>query len=332
MINVAIVGAGGIARRHVEALGKLANVRIVAVMDIVPERAHSMATAVGATAYSSIDDCLERADVVYVLTPPSTHRALCLRAMEAGKHVMCEKPIASSIPDAEAIVAGAHRYNVKLMIAFNMRFRKAGLMLKQAFDSGKLGRVYNFWIHRMGPSVSGYNWRTDPQLLCGVAIESMSHDIDQIRWIAGEIADVRATVFESRSDLPGYDTDANVALSLANGGMAVLHVSWASPLGHNARGLIGTEGAVMVDGPNMWDWQYFHTKTTDMLHEEISVINDMLATTDSYLEETTHFIECVENNTKPAITGEDGLKALRVSHAILQSGREGVVVKTSTEC
>ena len=328
MVNVAIAGAGGIARRHFESLKAIPSVKIVAVTDKVAEKAKAMAAACGAEAYSELGPCLEKADALYILTPPSTHKDLAVAAAQAGKHVFMEKPISISIEDGEAIIEATRKAGVKLMLAFNMRFRKGGLMLKDTMASGQLGRVYNFWIHRMGPLGNvGYNWRTDPNLLCGVAIESISHDIDQVRWIAGEIKDVRATIFESRADLPGYDTDINAALSLANGTMALLHVSWASPLGHNARGLIGVQGSTMIDGPNMWDWQYLHTKTRDMADESISVINDMLATTDSYLAESKHFIDCVENDKQPAITGEDGLKALHVSHAILRSSREGIVVK-----
>lgn len=330
MVKVAIAGAGGIARRHLECLKAIPEVKIVAVTDVVLEKAQVMAAACGATAYGAVEPSLEKADALYILTPPSTHRPLAVAAAQAGKHVFMEKPISISIEDAEAIIAVTKQANVKLMLAFNMRFRKGGLMFKDIMASGQLGKVYNFWIHRMGPlGVSANNWRVDPNLLSGVAIESMSHDIDQVRWLCGEVKDVRATTFESRPDLPGYDTDINAAFTLANGTMAGLHVSWASPLGHNARGLIGTKGSTMIDGPNMWDWQFLHTKTAEMAHESISVINDMLNTTDSYLEESKHFIRCIENNQQPATTGEDGLKALRVSHAILRSSREGIVVKLS---
>ena len=328
MVNVAIAGAGGIARRHLESLKALPSVKIVAVTDVVPEKAQAMAGACGATVFNEVGPCLENADALYVLTPPSTHKNLAIAAAQAGKHVFMEKPISISIEDGEAIIEATRKAGVKLMLGFNMRFRKGGLMLKDTMASGQLGSVYNFWIHRMGPLGNvGYNWRTDPKLLCGVAIESISHDIDQVRWVAGEIRDVRATIFESRPDLPGYDTDINAALSLVNGTMALLHVSWASPLGHNARGLIGTQGSTMIDGPNMWDWQCLHTKTKDMAYESISVINDMLSTTDSYLAESKHFIECIENDKQPAISGADGLRALHVSHAILRSSHEGKVVQ-----
>ena len=327
MVKVAIAGAGGIARRHLECLKAIPAVKIVAVTDVALDRAQKMAASCGATAYGSVSECLAVADVLYILTPPSTHKDLAVAAASAGKHVFMEKPISISLDDAETIIAETKRAGVKLMLAFNMRFRKGGLMFKDILASGQLGSVYNFWIHRMGPlGVSANNWRVDPKLLSGVAIESMSHDIDQVRWLCGEVKDVRATVFESRPDLPGYDTDINAAFTLKSGGMAGLHVSWASPLGHNARGLIGTRGSTMIDGPNMWDWQYLHTKTTEMPFESITVINDMLATTDSYLAESKHFIECVENDTQPAIGGAEGLKALEVSHAILRSSRDGVVV------
>jgi len=325
-VNIGIVGAGGIARTHVEALKAIPKARIVAVVDVVEERAQAMAASCGAIACPRLQDCLDKVDMVHVLTPPSTHRDIAVEAMAAGKHVVCEKPIAASIADGRAMVDAAHTYGVKLMVAFNMRFRKGFAMLREVVRDGSLGEVVSFWSQRLGAGVGqGYNWRTDPELLCGMSVESLSHDIDLLRWIVGEVVDVRASVLESRPDLPGFDDNASVALTLANGGIALIHASWSSRLARNSRGVVGTKGTALVEGGGLWELREFCIKTDNMPYETSTIINDAFDVK-SYVAENEHFVKCVEQGREPSVSGEDGLRALRISHAILASSRRDCAV------
>ena len=327
-IRIAVLGAGGIARKHVEALGQIPRARVVAVADTLPERAAALASACGAAAYADPGQAIHAADLVYVLTPPSTHCALAVMAMQAGKHVVCEKPLAISLEDARVMTREARERGVQLMVAFNMRFKKGFRMLKEVVDSGQLGQIYHFWSHRMGLGVAqGYNWRTDPALLCGMTIESLSHDIDLMRLLVGEPVDVRSTVYRSRPDLPDFDTDVSAAFTLSSGGTALIHASWSSHLGMNGRGVLGTSGAAVAEGPGIWESRYFHLKTDAMEHETITVLNDPLDVS-SYLAENQHFVDCVADNRPASSTGEDGLRALTISHAILEAhaGKQTVAV------
>lgn len=327
MVDIVMVGAGGISRTHSGALMRIPGASIVGIVDPNEERAETLASAAGASTYKRLEDCVDRADVVYILTPPSTHRELTLTAINAGKHVVCEKPISISLDDAEAMVQAAKHADVKLMIAFNNRFRKGFNRLREMANTGTLGKFVNMWSQRIGPGIpQGYNWRTDPQLMCGMSIESLSHDIDLIRWIAGEIVDVRANIVASNPDLKGFDDNAHVVLTLSNGGTAVIHASWSSHLGMNARGVIGTLGTAVVDGPGLWDGRHFRWKTCEMAHEHIEVINDSYATSDCYELENRHFLDCVANDLSPTTTGADGLAALKVSHAILDSHHKKTVI------
>lgn len=327
MVNIVMVGAGGIARTHSSSLMHIPYANIVGVVDPNRERAATLASTIGAPVYESLEACVEAADVVYLLTPPSTHRELALKAINAGKHVVCEKPISISLNDAEVMVQAAKAADVKLMIAFNNRFRKGFKRLKEMVDDNRLGKLVNIWSQRIGRGIpQGYNWRTDPELMCGMSIESLSHDIDLIRWIAGEIADVRANIVVSNPALRGFDDNAHVVLTLSNGGTAVIHASWSSHLGMNARGVIGTLGTAVVDGPGLWHGNRLRWKTGEMEHEHIEVINDSYATSNCYEMENRHFIDCIANDLPAAITGADGLAALKVSHAILDSHNKKEVI------
>ena len=149
-VNIVIVGAGGIARTHGSSLMGISGANIVGVVDPNTERAATLASTVGATAYENLKDCVDEADVVYILTPPSTHRELALKAIQAGKHVVCEKPISISLDDAEAMVQAAKQADVKLMIAFNNRFRKGFNRLREMVHAGTLGKLVNMWSQRIG--------------------------------------------------------------------------------------------------------------------------------------------------------------------------------------
>ncbi len=328
MVKIAIVGTGGVSKRHIASLLTLDNAEIVAITDMERKRAEAQAAACGATVYDSLDDCLELVDVVYILTPPSTHREIAVKAMTAGKHVVCEKPISITIEDAKEMVKTAKKENVYLIVAFKSRFRKGFVRLKRIVESGKLGDIVNIWSQRIGYGAGvspGYNWRTDPDLLCGMSIESLSHDIDLIRWIAGDVVDVRASIFNTIKNLPGFDNNANIVFTFGSGAIGMIHASWSSYLGVNSRGVIGTNGTAYVEGPGLFDLKNFHWKLSDMEDEHIEVVNNPNDVT-GFINENKHFIDCIEKKEEPSVSGDDGLKTLEISHAILESHRKGKVI------
>lgn len=326
-VRIGIVGAGGIARKHVEGLMTDPQARITAIVDVRPEAAAQMAHATGAQVYPTLEAALHAVDLVYVLTPPSLHRALSVMALEAGKPVVVEKPLASSLSDGEAMVETARRTGIALMPAFNMRFRPGFMRLKKSIETGRLGKPLNFWSQRLGIGVGrGENWRTTPGLLCGMSVESLSHDIDLIRWLLGDIVEVAAQLRESRADLPGFDDNAAVVMALASGACATIHASWSSHIPFNSRGIVGDQGTALVTGRGLWELTTFHLKTADMAYEQIEVLDDHLDVS-SYRAEGRHFVECVASGRTPDITGEDGLAALRVSHALLASQASGQTIR-----
>jgi len=333
MVRIGIVGAGGIARRHVHALTGVDDARLTAVVDTSGERAAQLAASCeGASAFETVADGLDAIDAAFVLTPPQFHRDVAVAAIEAGKHVMIEKPLAVDVADGEAIVAAARKHGVVAMTAFNMRFRPGFAKLRDAISGGCLGEVVQFWSQRLGGGGShdeveeGANWRTTSSTICGMTIESLSHDIDLVRWMLGDVAAVKACTRASHAPLPGFDDNASLVLTLASGAFATIHASWSSWLGFNSRGAVGTAGAAMVAGGGLWDLDRFHLRTKDMPHESIEVLNETL-NVDSYRAEDRHFVECIRNDTPPSVTAADGLAALKVSRAALTSSRDGKSVR-----
>ena len=323
MIRIALIGAGGIARKHAECLGENPKATIVGVLDRDRDVAQRLADEYDARVIDNLGEFLNEVDAVYVLTPPSFHRPYSVMAMEAGKHVLCEKPLATTLEDGEAVVDCARRNGVKLMTAFNMRFRKGFRRLKETVASGRLGEVTNYWCQRIDMwNIRQGNWRVDPELLCGVTIESLSHDIDMLRWVAGEVTTVSATVQESRP-VPGFDDNTTAAMTLACGGTALIHSSRSSHLGRSSRGVIGTKGTAYIEGPSVWELKTFRCKTADM---DEAVEDDLDDGDFAYAAENDHFLDCVADDRNPFVDGADGLAALKVSLAMLRSSRERAVV------
>ena len=337
IVKVVVVGTGGIARRHGEALAGNENAEIVGAIDVDRARAEAYAAAFGGVPYSALSECLGEADAVYVLTPPSFRRQYAVEAIRAGKHVFCEKPLAIAPVDGKAIAEAAEAAGVIAMTGFNQRYRVGYGRLKAAVASGELGRPYHFWSHRFGMGSGGdgrirqNNWRTDRDLCCGMTVESLSHDIDLMRWILGdEVASVTGHVHSTVADLPNFDNNSHVLIKMRGGASAVINASWSSRIGINARGVLGEVGTAFVEGTDVgnngiWCSTRFHIRTDEDDYERVEMLYDNLDVR-SYKAETDDFIEAITTGGKPLTSAWDGYETLRVSNAILESSQKGETV------
>ena len=285
-VKVAVVGTGGIARRHGLALAENPDAMIAAAVDVDRQRREEFAARWGGEPIDRLSPALDRVDAVYVLTPPGFRRQYALEAIAAGKHVLCEKPLAITVEDGAAIVEAAENQGCGGDDRFQpavsgwvpaaprhregRRARQAAPLLVPAFRNGRgaLG------------SAAGRGWRTDPATLCGMTVESLSHDIDLMRWImADEVASVAAVTFSTATDLDGFDNNSHVLLRLNSGASAVINASWSSRIGCNSRGVLGLRGAAFVSGTalgnnGIWCSREFHRKTDDDEFEVVEMLQD----------------------------------------------------------
>ena len=336
-IRIAVVGTGGIARQHGKAISNNEQAELVAAIDVDAGRARAYAETYGGQAYPDLAGCLDRVDAVYILTPPSFRRPYALEAISAGKHVFNEKPLAIQPEDGRAICEAAERAGVVAMTGFNQRYRLGYRRLHQAVASGQLGAPYHFWSHRFGMGaggegkIVGTNWRTDPELCCGMTIESLSHDIDLMRWILqDEVASVAAHVHSTVAELPNFDNNAQVLFVMRGGASAIVNASWSSRIGFNSRGVLGTQGTAFVSGSDVgnngiWCSTEFHLKTVEDPYERVEMLHDNLDVR-SYQAETDDFVQAILTGAQPLVTARDGYETLRVSQAILESSRTGETV------
>jgi myo-inositol 2-dehydrogenase/D-chiro-inositol 1-dehydrogenase len=339
-IKVAVVGTGGIARQHGAALANNPHAEIVAAVDIDRERREQFAVHWGGEPLDRLDPALERCDAVYVLTAPGYRREYAVQAIAAGKHVLCEKPLAISTDDGAAIAEAAAHRGVIAVTGFNQRYRTGYRRLHDIATGGSLGTLHHFWCQRFGMGAGalgtarGTNWRTDPATLCGMTVESLSHDIDLVRWIMDdEVAAVSAATFSTAHDLEGFDNNAHVLLRLRSGASALINASWSSRIGFNSRGVLGTRGTAFVSGTaignnGIWCSREFHRKTDDDKFEVVEMLQDDLDD-QSYRRQTDDFIDSIATGRQNPASVADGYKALQVSHAILKSARTGETTRVA---
>lgn len=333
-VKVVVVGTGGIAKRHGEALVENENAEIIGAVDVDAAKAEAYAAKHGGKSYPSLFECLSDADAIYVLTPPSFRRQYAIEAIAAGKHVFCEKPLAIVPEDGKTIAEMAQKKGVIAMMGFNQRYRTGYRRLKNVVASGELGEVYHFWCHRFGMGAGGNgqvqsgNWRTNVDLCCGMTIESLSHDIDLMRWILGdEAVTVTGHVHSTVVDLPDFDNNAQVLIKMKKGASAVINASWSSRIGVNSRGVLGKKGTAFVEGTDVgnngiWCSTRFHVKTDDDEYERVEMLHDNLDVI-SYKAETNDFIDAIISGRQPLVSIWDGYETLRISQAILESSKKG---------
>jgi predicted dehydrogenase len=323
MIKVGFIGAGGIAETHFNALQNIDGVQVTAVADPYLERAQAMASRSGGKAYTDYQDFLPEVDAVYINTPPSMHSEQVVIAVKAGKHIFCEKPLTVKLEDAKVVVKAVQNSNIFMMTAFVLRFQRAFGFMKEFVTSGQLGDIVSYYCHRIGLRVAKSNhWATDPKLLCGMTIQSFSHDGDLLCWLLEtEPVEVNAIV-RYRQGLPGFDEDMLVTMKLANGALANFVLSWSSHLVSSQRAIVGTLGAVSAEAPDMWrvnriQWR----ENASQADREINFPKET-AYDRGYVEENRYFIEAIRRGTLTTCPASDGLRALQISTAILTSAKE----------
>ena len=308
-LRLALVGAGGIGRAHRNAWSKVPNVQIVAVVDTDLARAEAMAAEVGAKAFADHAAmlCAVKPEAVDVCTPPAMHRPVVVDCLGAGTHVICEKPLADTPPDAFAITEAAEASGKLLMTAFCHRFHPPVARLKQLIDAGALGKIGMFRNRFAGPFKGIEDvWFSKLEIAGGGCLmDTSAHSVDLFRFLVGEVkrAQGAGTLINQKLQ-PGIEDTAAMLLQSKSGAIGVIEASWTLQGGVNVIEVYGTEGVAEV---HYWDGFPSRYKTVGMdaweaLPEE----------GDRFVGELTHFAHAVRGECELSVTGHDGLRAVEV--------------------
>ncbi len=308
-IGFGVIGTGFWGRNHARVLSELGNTRLVAVCDIDASRAEAVGGKLGASWCTSEDELFKMRDVeaVCICTPTTTHAAVASKAVKYGKHMLIEKPIASTVAEAQSILQKADGKDIHVMVGFIERFNPALRGIKSVIERGDLGEVVLAFARRVG------RW---PERIgdVGVVKDSAIHDLDIMRFLFKEEP---LSVYARAGSLGHkFEDYAQMMLSFSGIKTAFVEANWLTP--HKVRTLTVTGKDAIA--------------SMDFITQEITV-EDMEKETkwrpspgEPLKLELQHFADCIKEDKAPDVTGLDGLRALQISEAALDSARAGKVI------
>jgi UDP-N-acetyl-2-amino-2-deoxyglucuronate dehydrogenase len=338
LIGFAIIGCGVIAPTHARSIEELTDARLVAVCDLIEEKACALAQKYPAEVYTDFRKMLEREDidVVCVLTPSGTHAAIGIEAARAGKHVLVEKPMDVTLAQADALIEACRSAGVKLGVISQHRFDPPVMALKNAIDSNQLGQL-NFcgshtkWYRSQEYYDSG-DWRGTIALDGGGALINQSiHYVDLLAYMMGPVAEISAYCATRAHTRIEVEDIAVAVVKFQSGALGMIEGNTAAFPGFCARlDVYGSEGSVIIENDLVKEWRIRSgeayqgndgpthfiggTSSHDIWHH-------------SHRRQIQDMVEAVRENREPAVNGEEGRRALQIVLAVYESSHTGMPVK-----
>jgi UDP-N-acetylglucosamine 3-dehydrogenase len=337
-LKIGVIGTGSIAKhRHLVEYARNNEVEIVAVCDINQARVEEVGANFGAAkTFTDYNDLLkEDLDAVSVCTPNYLHAPISIAALKAGKHVLCEKPMATSEVEADQMIEAAQNSGKTLMIAHNQRFVKSHQLAKEWIASGKLGKVYSFRtaFGHPGPETwsaegkDSWFFKKDEAFI-GAMGDLGVHKTDLIRHILGEeIVEVAAMVETSSKKNADVDDNAVLILKTESGIIGTLAASWSyNGTEDNSTVIYAENGVLRLEDDDTFSVVYHKN---DKTKEELNL--GQIQSNDEGGQDTSgvidHFVESILSGNPPLITGEEGKKSLQVILGAITSNETKQIVK-----
>ena len=310
-LGTAVIGTGFWGKNHARVYGELYSTELVAVCDVNRERAKAVADQFGVKAYTSSSRMLknEEIEAVSVCTWSTKLAKEALKALQAGRHVLVEKPMATHRKQAEKLLDTAESNGLHLTVGFLMRFIPGLQHIQEAVENKKLGE----FVCATAKRVSQWPERIGD---VGVVKDTAIHDIDVVRFISGEDP---ISVYAKTGSMRHrqFEDYAQIMLTFEDGKSAFIESNWITPYKTRILTVTGSEAIMRLDYVTQELW--------------IEDANENLQPRFPWQEplklELRHFADCILEKKKPVITGADGLKALKIAEAALRSSEKNKVVK-----
>ncbi len=321
-VGICLIGAGRAGMIHAKNFAsKVPNAKMVAVADPVKEAAVAAAQELGISKYyldykEALQD--SEVDAVIVVAPTKYHRDIVIDAANAGKHILCEKPMAMNVQECEEMIAAAKANKVKLQIGFMRRFDESFMQAKETIDQGEIGDVILVKSLTRGPSVP-QPWMYDLSKSNGPLAEVNSHDIDTLRWFTGSEFKTLFAVAgnyrcpDAKEQFPNFYDNVVFNARFENGMMGSVDGAQGVGYGYDARvEILGTKGLILLG--------QLHEKTTVVCTKDNGMVRPIMNSwrylfREAYTDEDISFVNCILNDCEPKVTGIDGMMAVKVVNA-----------------
>ncbi len=339
-LGYCIVGAGNIGKVHAEALALIPQASLAAVVDIIPERAQTLADRYGAGWHRDYHEAAERpdVDVVCICTPSGMHMEPAVAAARAGKHLVVEKPLDATLERADQILAAAHAAGVKSTCVLPYRTLAGSQRARAVIEAGRLGRLtlaearVPWWRTQEYYDAGG--WRGTTAFDGGGALINQAlHAIDLMLWLAGPALSVSGRTARLAHRMETEDTGAAV-VNLASGALGVITGGTGCWPGHAASvAIYGDRGSIVLHEGRVKEWQLVGAAPGE---SEAMIAEDQLAGSGSsdptrigcemHRRQLADMTAAVLEDRLPAITGVDGRPCLELIAGIYASASKGQVV------
>jgi len=335
MKRIGIVGAGSIARTHADRIKKMPGIELAGYYDIFPEASQRAVEQYGGKVYPSLDALLDDVNYVDICTTANAHKEPVLAALEAGVPACVEKPLARHLADCYEIVEAQARTGTPLFVAQVVRYFPQFAAAKAALDRGDIGAPGVIRTVRGGSAPGGGGWGSassarsyynDFDKSGGVILDVSIHDIDYQRWCFGEVERVFARGLRFTGKNP--KDHALISLRFENGAIGHIEGSWAYPPGlwRTRIEMAGTAGLLEWDSLDQQPVEW-RIQPEGESAPSSGTASPLVDTDDPYYRELAHFIDAVENDKPQGVTAYDGLMAVKISLAAIESQRRGEAVR-----
>lgn len=331
-IRFGLIGCGRVSPRHVQSIAELEHARLVAVADVIASRAERVAKEQHAEAYTDYRRMLERKDidVINICTPSGMHAQMTIEALQAGKHVIVEKPMALNLHDADQMIATAKATGKKLCVVLQNRYNPPMLDLRRVVDEHRLGKLLlgNATVRWYRPQEyyeDGWHgtWAMDGGALMNQSI----HHIDALQWLMGEVASVFAYTATLAHKMQAEDIGV-ATIRFVSGALGVVEGSTVT-YPENLEGsvaLFGERGSVKVGGTAL-NRKVFWKIEGELEHERELLTRDQVDPPSvygfSHKAVIADMLDALEHNREPRTNGPVARKSVALVLAMYESARTG---------
>ena len=329
-IKFAIIGCGRIAQRHAEHIHNKG--KLVAVCDVVKEKADAIGKKYSAHAYYSLEDLLQSEkgiDVVSICSPNGLHAEHAIKSLQAGVHVLCEKPMAINVYDCGEMIKAAEKTNKRLFAIKQNRFNPPVEAVKKAMDEGRLGRVYSVQLSCFWNRNADYyhnSWKGTMKLDGGTLYTQFSHFVDLLYWMIGDVKNVNAMMANyAHKGIIEFEDTGVVILEFYNGAIGTINYT-VNSFQKNMEGsltIFGEKGTVKIGGQylNELEYQNIDGYRIENLPEGNKANNygNYQGSMSNHDKVYDNLIEVLRNGASISTNSFEGLKTVEIIEKIYKS-------------
>ncbi len=342
-VKFGIIGTGGIAKMHAEALGLTDNAELYIVYDKIPERAKAFAQKHNCKMASSFAELLaSEVEAVTIATPSGLHAEVAIPAARAGKHILCEKPLEVTVSKTNDLVRACESGNVRLSAVFQSRFSRSVQVIKKAVDSGRFGEpvlaAASIRWHRNPEYYESATWRGTWALDGGGALMNQGiHTVDLLLYFNGDVSEVTGRIARLMHKSIEVEDTVVAILKFKNNSLGTIEASTACAPGFPRRvELSGTKGSVMLEDDRIIRWSFVEEQPEDEEIRRIGGLGEGLRggssdpnaiSPEGHRRQISELADAILNGQRLTTPGAEGKRAVELICAVYESARTGTTIK-----